>query len=187
MIIKFFTSLIERSNKKTIPNLVSGFSLLELLIYISILSIIVVIISNTFISLSKSQGQSQARSEVDSSMRFATELLRQDLKNATIVSVPALVGSSSTLTLTRGGVVIVYDVLGGVLRRQEGASSPVNLTNSNIIVSVPNFTRIENISSVFGTKTITIKVNMTFGYNTTSSDWIYSTSLQTSVSLYSNS
>lgn len=161
-----------------------GFSLLELLIYITILSILVVVISNTFISLSRGNGQSQARSEVNNSIRFATELLRQDLKNASAVIVPASGGSGSTLTLTRGSVDIIYDVSGGALRRKEGAAAPVNVTNSNISVNAPTFSRIENINPVFSATNVTIKINMTFSYNSTSPDWAYSDSLQTSVDLY---
>ncbi len=167
-----------------------AFSLLELLIYISILSVVVVIISNSFISLSRGQGQAQARSEVDRDISFATELLRQDIKNASIVSVPDTVGTSPSLTLTRSildvPTTIIYDVSNGVLRRKEGAAVAVNVTNPNIIVSTPTFTRIENTNTVFNKTQVTIKVNMTFSYNNTSSDWIYSTSLQTAISLYSN-
>ena len=161
-----------------------GFSLLELLIYVAILSGLVVIISSTFISLSKGNGQSQAKSEVNGAIRFATELLRQDLKNASAVSVPTAGTPSATLTLTRGGVTIIYDISGGILRRKEGAASPVNVTNSNITVSTPTFTRIENTNTVFSTTNVSIKINMTFAYNSNSSDWTYSASLQTTVSLY---
>lgn len=143
-----------------------------------------VVSSNMFISLSRSQGQSQARSEVNSSIRFATELLRQDIKNASVISTPASGGTSSSLTLTRGGVVIVYDVSAGVLRRKEGAAAPVNLTNPNITVSTPTFTSIENTNLTFSTKTITLKINIAFSYNSNSPYWTYSTSLQTSVDLF---
>lgn len=173
----------EQKTKKK-RGFMSGFSLLELLIYLTILSILVVVISNTFISLSRGNGQSQAKSEVNSAIRFATELLRQDLKNASVISTPASPSSSGTLTLTRSGVTIVYDVSGGSLRRKEGVADPTNITNSNIFVSTPTFTRIENTNSVFNTANITIKINMTFGYNSTSPDWAYSTSLQTTVNLY---
>lgn len=165
-----------------------GFSLLELLIYISILSILVVVISNTFISLSRGNGQSQARSEVNNSIRFATELLRQDLKNASAVATPSLGTPSSTISLTRSiadvPTTIVYDISAGILRRKEGAASPSNITSSNISVSAPTFTRIENTNPVFSTTNVTIKINMTFNYNSTSPDWTYSSSLQTAVDLY---
>lgn len=161
-----------------------GFSLLELLIYITILSVLVVIISNTFISLSKGNGQSQAKSEVNFAIRFATELLRQDIKNASVISTPASVGTSSTLTLIRNGVTIVYDTSGGALRRKEGIASPVNLTNSSISVNTPTFRRIENTNLVFGVTNTTIQINMAFSYNSTSPDWAYTASLQTTVDLF---
>lgn len=172
--------ILKQKNKKSI-----GFSLIELLIYVAILSGLMVVSSNMFISLSKGNGQSNAKSEVDSAIRFAGELLRQDLKNASVVSVPVSGGSSSSLTLTRAGTTIVYDVSSGVLRRKEGVAMPVNLTNSNITVGTPTFTRIENTNVVFtSSKNIVIKISMTFSYNGSGSDWVYSNSLQTSINLY---
>ncbi len=161
-----------------------GFSLLELLIYITILSLLLVVVSNTFISLSKGRGQAGAKSEVQNSIRFSTELLKQDIKNASAIITPSSIASSSTLTLTRDGVSIVYDVLAGVLRRKIGAASPVSVTNSNIFVDTATFTRIENTNTVFSTTNISIQIIMAFRYNATSTDWSYSDSLQTSVNLY---
>ena len=170
--------MIKDKYKNKFKNFKSGFSLLEILIYVSILSIIVVIVSSTFISLSRGRGQSAARSEVNNAIRFSTELLRQDIKNASVITVPTTGSTSSTLTLTRGGVVIVYDVSGGVLRRQEGVNTPINLTNSSVSVSAPLFTRIENTNTLFGDTDVSLKINMTFSYNSNNPDWIYSTSLQ---------
>ena len=161
-----------------------GFSLLELLIYVTILSILVVIISNVVITLSKGRGQSQAKSEVNSSIRFATELLKQDIKNASAITTPSLGTPTSTMTLTRAGVTIVYDVSAGVLRRKLGAATPDNLTTSDISVSAPTFTRIENTNAFFSATDVSIKINMTFSYNSTSPDWSYSDSLQTSANVY---
>ena len=165
-----------------------GFSLLELLIYVAILSILVVVISNAFISLSRGNGQSQAKSEVNNSIRFATELMRQDIKNASAVTTPALGTPSSTLCLTRSGSTIFYDISAGVLRRTAGAScaaaSPANVTNPNMIVSTPTFTRIENTNSLFSVTDVSVKISMTFSYNSTSPSWNYSEALQTTVNLY---
>lgn len=176
------------SNKKRCKNWCRGFTLLELLIYVAILSGLMIVSTNMFISLSRGQGQSQAKAEVDTAIRFATELLRQDIKNASAVSTPSVGVPNSTLSLTRSilGVptTIIYDISGGVLRRKEGAASAVNITNSNITVSTPTFTRIENTNLVFSSTSVAIKINMTFGYNSTSPDWKYSTSLQTTVNLY---
>jgi len=181
---KLFSSPNKIKNyKERCENSRKGFSLFELIIYIAILSGLMVISSNMFISLSKGHGQSSAKVEVNSAIRFATEILRQDIKNASIVSVPIAVGSDDTLTLTRGGNVIIYDVLGGSLRRKEGDSAAVSLTGPDISVGTPSFTRIENKNLIFNTTNVGIKAEMIFSYNSTSPDWNYSATLKTTTNL----
>lgn len=163
-----------------------GFSLLELLIYIAILSGLMVIISNTFISLSKGRGQSEAKSEVNSAIRFAIERIRQDLKGATSTSpiiTPVFGTASSTLKLTTvAGTPITYDVSLGQLRRNDNGTIATT-TGTNVVVSAPTFTRIENYNTTFGATTTSIQVDMTFTYNSSSTDWKYSDRMRTSVSL----
>ncbi|MFZ2205093.1 MAG: prepilin-type N-terminal cleavage/methylation domain-containing protein [Minisyncoccia bacterium] len=177
-----------KQNKHSVVRLLSkkGFSLLELLIYLAILSVLVVVIANIFISLSKSNAQSQAKSEVNSAIRFASELLRQDIKSSSVISVPTTPGgtTSPTLTLTRDGVVIIWDTSAGVLRRKEGSANPINVTNANVLVGTPVFTRIENANQTFGTTNVSIGINITFSYNSASPDSTYSDSLQTTINSY---
>lgn len=176
---------MEKLNFKKIIQKGGGFSLLELLIYLAILSVLVVVIANIFISLSKSNGQSQAKSEVNGAIRFASELLRQDVKNASVITVPSAGAgtTSSSLTLTRDGHTIVWDTSAGILRRSlDGAIS--NITNINVLVGTPTFTRIENANQVFGTTNVSIEVNMSFSYNSASPDWAYTDSLQTTINSY---
>lgn len=162
-----------------------GVSLLELLIYITILSGLIVTVSDSFISLSKGRGQSDARSEVNSSIRFASDLIRQDIKNASAVITPALGTPSSTLTLTVSGSTILYDIVGGILRRSvNGAPEPV--TGGNVLVDVPMFMRLENYNpSVTGVTATTtaVQVVMTMRYNASSTDWTYGDTLRTTVTL----
>ncbi|MFA5997425.1 MAG: hypothetical protein WC791_02940 [Candidatus Paceibacterota bacterium] len=163
-----------------------GVSLLELLIYVAILSGLVVVISNVFISLSKGRGQSEARSEVDSAVRYVTDLIKQDVKNASAVSVPVLGTSSSTLSLTVGGVPVMYNVVGGALRRSENGVIATT-TGSLVYVNPPVFTRLENnnntISGIINATTTAIQVSMTMGYNASSTDWTYSETLRTTATL----
>lgn len=142
-----------------------------------------VIVSDAFIMLSKGRGQAEARSEINSAIRFAGELIKQDVKNATAVSAPALGTPGSTLSLTVSGVTVLYDMSGGVLRRTVNAVvEPV--TGSAVSVDVPTFTRIENknaISGVLNATTTAIQVVMTMRYNAVSGDWTYEDSLRTTI------
>ena len=167
-----------------LDRLVSGFSLIELLIYMAILSGLMVIITNTFISISKGGGQSGARSEVNSAIRFSTERIKQDVKNATsttAIITPILGVSSSTLKITSSdGTPITYSVSAGqLLRNDNGVISTT--TGPNIFVSVPLFTRLENYNSVVNATTTSLQVDMTFQYNSSSTDWRYSDRLRTMV------
>ena len=163
-----------------------GFSLLELVIYTGILAGLLVVVSGVFISLSRGNGQVQAKAEVNNAIRFATEMIRQDLKNVDGggVSLPSPGSPGAVLTLSRNSTNITYDVSGGALRRKEGTAAPENVTNSNIIVSSPVFTYINNYNSVLDVSNISIKIEMTFTYNSNSPDWTYSAPLQTTVDLY---
>lgn len=171
-------------NKKLIKNINRGFSLFELLIYLAIFSALIVISTNMFVSLSRGHGQSSAKSEVNSAVRFVTEILRQDIKNSSGIITPSAVGiSSQTLSLTRQGQLIIYDVEGGILRRKEGDNLPVNLVDLNISIENPIFTRVENKNLILNSTNIGIKTEMVFKYNSTSPDWNYSATLKNTVNL----
>lgn len=159
-----------------------GMSLLELLLYIAILSGLMVVVSDAFISLSKGRGQAEARSEVNSAIRFAAERVKQDIKNASAISTPSLGTPASTLSLTVSGLPVVYDTLGGVLRRTEGGIT-ASTTGSFVSVDTPLFTRFENYNSVLNATTTTIQTEMTFRYNSASTDWAYSDTLRTTASM----
>ncbi|MBI5078116.1 MAG: hypothetical protein HZB11_01955 [Candidatus Yonathbacteria bacterium] len=158
----------------------SGISLLELLLYIAILSGLMVVLSDAFIMLSKGRGQSEARSEVNSAIRFSAELIKQDVKNASAISTPALGTPASTLSLTVSGVSVVYDMLGGALRRTANGVVATT-TGSAVSVDVPTFTRLENYNTVLAATTTALQVAMTMRYNSSSTDWVYSDSLRTTI------
>ena len=158
-------------------------SLLELLIYIAILSGLMVVISDAFIMLAKGRGQAEARSEVNSAVRFAAERIKQDVKNAGAISTPVLGTPANTLSLTVSGVPVVYDMLGGALRRTENGVVATT-TGSLVSVDTPTFTRLENYNpniGASGATTTAVQVVMTFQYNSSSTDWRYTDTLRTTI------
>lgn len=174
--------------KKDVLKNKKGFSLLELLIYIAILSILIVVVSQSFIMLTRGRGQAEARSEVNAAVRFATERIKQDLKNATAVSFPLLGAPSVTLrATTTPNTMIRYDVSSGVLQRTEGtgtATTTLSVTGDTILVSAPLFTRLENYNTTLQATTTAILIEMAFRYNSLSSDWSYENTLRTTVTLH---
>jgi prepilin-type N-terminal cleavage/methylation domain-containing protein len=165
----------------------AGFSLLELLIYIAILSVLSLALINVFISVNRGRGQIQARSSVNSVIRFATDKMSQDIRSATSVSVPSTTASaSSSLEMTISGVSVQYCVTSGVLRRQSGAvctGASEAMTPATVVVSTPLFTRYEN-ANIALSKTITsIEIDLSAAYNSTSPDFQYSENKKTSITL----
>ena len=159
-----------------------GFSMLELLIYLAILSGMMVVISDTFIELLMGRGQSEARNEVNASIRFATEKIRQDIKGASAVVTPTLGTPGATLQMTVSGTPVTYSVLLGQLRRNDNGTIATT-TGSNVFVDPPTFTRLENYNTTLLATTTAMQVAMTFHYNASSTDWAYATTLRTTISL----
>lgn len=175
---------MNKTQHKNIRRTVSqGFSLLELLIYVAILSGLMVVVSDSFISLSRARGQAEARNEVNAAIRFAAERIRQDLKGTSAVTTPILGTPATTLQATVSGTTILYDTLAGQLRRTEGAGSPVPVSGTNVFVDTTTFTRLENYNAPLNATTTAIQIAMTFRYNASSTDWTYADTLRTTVTL----
>ncbi len=152
-----------------------GFTLLELILYIGILVIVMVVIINIFLALSKGSGNVEARTDVDSNLRYALEKIDQDVRAASSVTTPASAGgTSATLVMTVGGSTITYDVSGGQLRRKVDAGTAVPVTAATVTVATPTFTRLENTNAVLSVTIVTIQSDLTISNTSTSPDKQYS-------------
>lgn len=164
-----------------------GFSLLELLIYIAILAMMMTVIVGIFVSLNKGRGMLEARNEINSNIRFAFEKISQDLRFADSVSTPSSAGATSTsLVVNVSGSAVTYCVVDGKLKRQVGSSCVVGSESiTSDIVTVKNyvFKRIENTNAFFSKTVVSIEINLTMDYNSSSPDWQYSGSKKTTISL----
>lgn len=176
------------TTKSYILNSRKGFSLLELLIYISLISIISLVLAQLFVSISRGGASAEAQSEVNSNLRFAVDKIAQDVRSASSVSVPASAGASgSTLTLSVSGSNVAYCVVGGALRRESsggacGASSPA-ITADSVVADSVLFTRLENTNTVSSKTIITIEINLTMSYNSSVPEYQHSTTKKATVAL----
>ncbi|MBI4692387.1 MAG: prepilin-type N-terminal cleavage/methylation domain-containing protein [Candidatus Terrybacteria bacterium] len=162
----------------------SGFSLLELLIYIAILAVVVVMISNIIFSLNKSRAKIEAESELNSNLRFSLLKIVQDIKEASSVSIPGTIGAaSSTLQVFVSPNIVLYDVFDGRLRRTVDGGLPDIITSDKVFIQAPSFFRLENYNPVLNATTTGIQISLTMNYNSQSPDYNYSESVKTTASL----
>lgn len=162
----------------------AGFTLIELAIYIAILSVVTVVVADSFLILNKGRGGVEAKSELNSNFRFATEKIKRDVAAATNLTTPDTTAASSTLLdLTVAGSSIKYTLNNNRITRQVDALPFEYLTSDTVKITSLFFSRFENINTVLNKKRISVEINMAGSYNSTSPDWQYSQSDKTSVDL----
>lgn len=89
----------------------SGFTLTELLVYMGIFSIILVIITQMFVSILQAKLDTQSTGSVEQDSRFLVQRFIYDLQRATAITSPAS-GQSNSLTLTINGQPYTYQLTG---------------------------------------------------------------------------
>lgn len=141
-----------------------GFSLLELLVYIAVLSGFLLIVANIFFTVSDSSAREEARAEVRHNLRFSGDQITDAIRSGKeIVSATMSDGGSGNILDIKiaDGSTVRFSVLNGVLRKTKNFGLPgeitENITTDNVTVSeAPEiFTRIGN----------TIQINLKIDYN----------------------
>jgi len=161
-----------------------GFTLLELLIYVAILGVVTVVVSQTYILFSKSRAQVESRAQVNSDLRFAMELIGKDIEQAAAVADPATPGAtSSEISLTIAGQSVVYSILNGFLQKQVGAGAPEKIISSSTLAISLVATRLENTNQILGKKKVSVQYVLTGQNFSSSPDWQSSQVKQATVTL----
>lgn len=141
-----------------------GFSLLELLIYIAILSGFLLVIVNLFFTVSSNSAREEVRAEVRQNLRFASDRITSEVRSSKEIISATLPdgGAGNILDIKRSdGSTIRFGVLNGILQRTKNPGLPdeviENVTTDNVTVSVSPeiFNRIGN----------TIQINLKIDYN----------------------
>lgn len=138
-----------------------GTTLLELLIYVAILSLIFVVIGTTLTAIISAQKRIEAKRIVDQNLAFALEKIGQSIKEASAVT-----GTypSNELNLTIDGQTVIFSVSSEILRKTTGGNT-YDLTSDKVTISSNNsylFYKIENPSANLA---IQIKIRATYKSN----------------------
>lgn len=126
-----------RDSKKT-----KGFTLIELMIYIAIFSVLIVVLSELFSAILNVKKESEANTAVQQDVSYLMTRFMYDISRASSVTVPSTLGETgSSLQIVIDGINYSYALSGGqlTLTNNNGTDS---LSSSETTVSNLSFTRL---------------------------------------------
>ena|SRR3990167_10382274 len=121
-----------------------GFSIIELLLYMGILTILLVITMQMFSSIFDIQLESQATSSVAQDSKYIMGRFTYDLNRAESISTPSVGSLSQTLALIIDGETFTYSLSGGGLILENNTTGTIDqLNSSETTVSNVSFLRLD--------------------------------------------
>ncbi len=123
---------------------------METLLYVSIVSIMLLVMSAFLFLLLQSRTKFQTISEVDQQGVQVMQAVTQTIRNANSITVPAQGGSGSILTLgfaDAGKNPTVFNSAGTNMQIKEGVGAIIPLTNSRVTVSGLSFSNVSKINT----------------------------------------
>lgn len=142
-----------------ISHLQKGFTLVEMILYVALCSLLLVSISTLLSSLLSARVRSQAINEVNQQGFQVMHLMTSTIRNGRSIQTPSIGATSSLLSVTVVNSIAsptIFNIASGTLRIQEGSGVSVALTNSRVSASALQF---QNVSSASTTEKI---VKLTF-------------------------
>ncbi len=135
-----------------------GFTLIELVVYFGIFSLLLIMLTNIFGASIATQLESESLSSVEQDSRYLLLKFSKDISEASSIVIPASPGNSaSTLRIVVNGTNYDYALTNGnlILTNNSGAN---NLNNFNTTISNFSAARYGNIN---GKNTVTISFAIT--------------------------
>ena len=159
-----------------------GISLLELIIYIAVFSVIAVVMIEIFFVSMRGRDLANARYEISSNLRFATEKVRQAVFDASSIK---LLGTcqSNILEITTGTATSTFYIENGIFKFSSSTEISDITTNKIIATTTQSDCLFATSSNPFPAKT-TLQMKIKMVYNSQGrSDLDISDSRQITVSL----
>jgi len=142
----------------------TGFTLLEFIIYLGIVSIVLLVSTAIYLNIVLAKAKLTAMAEVSNGARFVMERISENIRNANAILSPASGSSASILSLEMSDPArnpTVYDLSQGAIRIKEGSGPTVNLTPASLVTANLIFT---NTSYTNTPGTMRIQINLKY-YN----------------------
>lgn len=129
-----------------------GFTLIEIVLYIGLASLVFLSISSLFSTLLQSNLKSRAISEAESNAVQIIQQITQTVRNATGINSPGTGSSAPALSVsvpTGSLSPTVFDLSAGTIRMQEGVNPISNLSSNVVTVSALSFKNLSGNSVQF--------------------------------------
>ncbi len=161
----------------------NGFTLIELILYIALVTIILSALVPFAWSTVETGVKSSVQQEVNANARYISERTKYEIRNASgINSVSATSISLATSTPATNPTVI--DLLGGNIRIKQGVGSTVNLNSENTVINSLIFTNYSSLDNK--TKHIRFVMNVAASYAATRQEYQDSVVIDSSAEVRSN-
>jgi len=139
-----------------------GFTLIEMLLYLSILSIIVIAMSSFLFLSYNSRIKATVIAEIEQQGNQTMSLITQNIRNAQSITSPSPGTASSSLTLTEYSAGVSPTIIAqsvNKLQMTEGVNPVVDITSNRVIISGLTFQNLTRASSPG-----TIRIQFTLNY-----------------------
>ncbi|PLX27062.1 hypothetical protein C0583_04945 [Candidatus Parcubacteria bacterium] len=159
----------------------NGFTLIETLIYISIIGGVIMSFTSFSLSISSLRNKNFSSQETITNSRIAMGVISDYIKQAESVISPAKGETSTFLLLDMPESIddIRFELNDGTIYLKEGSETPQALVSNYVSVNTLNFS---NYGGDFSNDIIKVSLNANYRYNS-SIDFQYEQNLETSVSL----
>jgi type II secretory pathway pseudopilin PulG len=135
-----------------------GFTLIELILFMAMFSVILIVLSNLFAAIVEKQLETESVSAVENDSKFIAARLLYDISRADSITTPATLGAqSASLSLVISGVTYTYALSGGNLQLTQGVQTD-DLNGVGSTISGLNFTGLGNTT---GKHTIQVTYTVT--------------------------
>lgn len=134
--------LLQKNNPST-----RAFTLIEFLIYFSILVGLVLVTGSVVFQVISSKTKLTTIQDVNQNARYIMEQLTNSIHNAQSITIPTVGQSSSSLSLVftdSSKNPTVFDVVSGVLRVKEGNGNPIAIQADETVVTSLTFTNVSH-------------------------------------------
>ena len=160
-----------------------GFTLVELVIYMTILGSMITVLTSFVVLTYESKIKSQVVAEVEQSGSQVMDIILQTTRNATLINTPLAQASGSSLSInTISGITTptVFDLNNSKIRIKEGTGVATNLVGNRLLVNSLSFS---NLTEAGASGTIRVQFTLTYNNSSGMKEYDYSKTFYGTASL----